>query len=603
MVLAGSIQGDDSSPMPSKTAVPNDRRQSILTREKSSPWDDEYGCFVYKIINVCKIRDFPSVGEEHRTSNNNGSFKVGDLVSVDLVRPSSHKDSSNGPFLRLSDHSGWLFEKKQGDVMMKRMSVEVGFWTFYTDNYPAGIGMRRHPIDSAKNFVEPRVEFLPMEKIFCDRKVTSGSGMSFYRVQGTNGWVFDKRGEKTTMLLPENKVKIGLFVYKVVAPAPIAIRNDTDVGEKSKTPMIVNYGDLLALDAVRESPFSDGNGPFLRLNSGSGWLFEYKNYDPMMEEVPVTFGSWRFQVVSPDGIALRYHPVDNAMHKIPEKVLGQNEEVACDRMVTSPSGVHFYKVQDSIGWVFDKRDGQDMMRQLSSEGEELSQRPWTPDLVRGVALAIGGLREISFSEPSRLISFQNQDEAKLNVYYTTRNVGTVIDHPRLGKAQLFRRNCTDTELAEILKNPSLHTDKGYIARAAQPDDQKTNETEFEIIDGEVELRKCLVECEEKMKKLEDEKLNLWIYIEMHSKKRAAAAKAKDSLRKTQMKAIEDAKRRVEAKRQLEARTCSKCSRVFDNTHAMALHYRATHTISCETCGKAFESRVTFSQHQKDTGHY
>ena len=36
-----------------------------------------------------------------------------------------------------------------------------------------------------------------------------------------------------------------------------------------------------------------------------------------------------------------------------------------------------------------------------------------------------------------------------------------IHHPKQGKTQLFRRNCTEKEVKQILKNPRTHTGKGY----------------------------------------------------------------------------------------------------------------------------------------------
>ena len=40
-------------------------------------------------------------------------------------------------------------------------------------------------------------------------------------------------------------------------------------------------------------------------------------------------------------------------------------------------------------------------------------------------------------------------------------VGTCLDHPHLGKTQLFRRNVDFTTLYEIFSNPRVHTNKGY----------------------------------------------------------------------------------------------------------------------------------------------
>lgn len=40
-------------------------------------------------------------------------------------------------------------------------------------------------------------------------------------------------------------------------------------------------------------------------------------------------------------------------------------------------------------------------------------------------------------------------------------VGTYMNHPKKGKTQLFRRNCSEKEVLELLKNPRKHTGKGY----------------------------------------------------------------------------------------------------------------------------------------------
>eukprot|EP00927_Polykrikos_kofoidii_P077206 TRINITY_DN74174_c0_g1_i1.p1 TRINITY_DN74174_c0_g1~~TRINITY_DN74174_c0_g1_i1.p1 ORF type:complete len:430 (-),score=54.07 TRINITY_DN74174_c0_g1_i1:90-1265(-) len=50
---------------------------------------------------------------------------------------------------------------------------------------------------------------------------------------------------------------------------------------------------------------------------------------------------------------------------------------------------------------------------------------------------------------------------RINVYYTTGTVGTYLDHPRMGKTQLFRRGVDLTLLEVIMRNPRTHTDLGY----------------------------------------------------------------------------------------------------------------------------------------------
>lgn len=54
---------------------------------------------------------------------------------------------------------------------------------------------------------------------------------------------------------------------------------------------------------------------------------------------------------------------------------------------------------------------------------------------------------------------------RVNVWANGRNrlftVGTYMEHPKQGKTQLFRRDCTEAEVKKILANPRIHTGKGY----------------------------------------------------------------------------------------------------------------------------------------------
>lgn len=50
---------------------------------------------------------------------------------------------------------------------------------------------------------------------------------------------------------------------------------------------------------------------------------------------------------------------------------------------------------------------------------------------------------------------------QVNIYYSTRTVGTALKHPIKGKTQLFRRHCSLGALEQILDNPRVHTGKGY----------------------------------------------------------------------------------------------------------------------------------------------
>lgn len=75
--------------------------------------------------------------------------------------------------------------------------------------------------------------------------------------------------------------------------------------------------------------------------------------------------------------------------------------------------------------------------------------------VRAAAKA-RGYEEVQFNESSRVIGFRRADE-RVNVYYTTGTVGTALAHPRKGKTQLFRRNCSMERLLKIFDDPRTHT--------------------------------------------------------------------------------------------------------------------------------------------------
>ena len=175
-------------------------------------WDEE-GCFVYKVIydTPVGIRAEPNVAEEAKRQDK--AVSPGDLVSIDLIRhvKGTDKNNTNGPYLRLSDGSGWLFVYKMGIRAMKRLPVQMNqIWTFYGDNYPVGVCYRNHPNDHSPKLAQT---VLPMQQVFCDAKVINDdTGVSFYRVQGTKNWIFDRRIDENTkktirtMMLPPCKI-------------------------------------------------------------------------------------------------------------------------------------------------------------------------------------------------------------------------------------------------------------------------------------------------------------------------------------------------------------------------------------------------------------
>lgn len=610
--------------------------------------DDEQGCFVYECIgHPIQVRNTPTTSEGEKRTSAKFTIEAGELVAIDLIKqsrslhPSSsskkNKHKRNGPFLRLADSSGWLFEFKGGERCLRPKEVETGLWIVYVDNFPAGQALRGHPNDRQDFRVKGVRTYQPMQQLYCDRRVNH-NGVNYYRVQGTAGWVFDVRlleddddvVNKQFMLLEESMVQTGLFAFQCTGSAGIGIRETPLINEEYRSIWSVSPGQIVVADVIRTSPHPYGNGPFLRLADGSGWLFEKKRDKQLMKEIPIDAGEWTCRIKNPDvGIGLRSQPIDGQVWRCGVD-FKPGQVVSCDRRIHAPDGVTFYRVQGRDGWIFDLRDGVPMMElikkpscsSMESQHDVASggtgKGGWTPDFVRGMATACSDdLQEISFNPSSRVISFRcKSDEARINVYYTTRTIGTALEHPSQGKTQLFRRNCSDTELLTIMKDPRVHTNKGYQLKRLRVSIGNDSTSDSVILDGEEVARQALLDCEDKMENLQRKRRQLLSSIRQHDLERqniAAAAKQKMEMRMAENSRVkeqvqeEERKRIAKVKEQERRRaaelTCQECGRVFKNSHARDQHHRSVHVMKCNHCGRTFTSERALNQHQEAVGHW
>ena len=154
---------------------------------------------------------------------------------------------------------------------MKRMHVEQQqIWTFYGDNCPVGVGLRKHPNDHYATLNET---ILPMQQVYCDaRVVQDDTGVVFYRVQGTKNWIFDRRVDKATkkitdtMLLPPSKVTKGLFAYRSLSG--IDIRTEPTTNDETRSSCSIKKGELCIADTIRQG--KGGNGPYVDVRVAHG---------------------------------------------------------------------------------------------------------------------------------------------------------------------------------------------------------------------------------------------------------------------------------------------------------------------------------------------
>lgn len=463
----------------------------------------EEGLFVYQILrsDCIRIRSYPELEDVEGDSQPDaaGSFIDNELLAVDLIQP-----SGSATFLRLADQSGWVVADEKGAIYMRQIPVEVGLFSFFVDNVPAGMVVRRHPMDDSSDLLTTEAEnafrLEPMQRIYCDAVTEHPvTGVRFYRLQGggknahaTPGWVFDRKTAETGddpiyYLLEANKVKTGLFCYKATSGA--VVRHRPNCSELTKTDYAVLAHEMVVVDLVRESPYANGNGPFLRLADGSGWLFERKLGDLAMESVSIDAGKWVLSVLNnPVGMKLRKQPVDSQKNTF-DTVYSFGDMVECDRRVINHIGVKFYRVQGTTGWLFDQRDGVPMLCVLSEdvsknsneiENDKVVKLPsWHPNFVRGVAATIPGTKELSYQSAGQILTFDNADSIQLKVFCASRTMCSIFEHSSKGTVKHFLRNCEIKDVCNALQMDLVESIISY--------DKFQNESELEkneLDDGE-----------------------------------------------------------------------------------------------------------------------
>lgn len=530
----------------------------------------------------------------------------------------------------------------------------TGLWAFYIDNFPFGQSLIRHPVVNRMDLmVSEQASYPPMRKIFCDRRVISSSKMTFYRVQGTKGWIVDvKRKEKkskimdsfknkmrtkssndkdlTSMLLPVNKVHTGLFAYRCLEELHVHIRPKRR--DRYCTTLKVERNDIIVADLIRESKTHEGT--FARLTDGSGWVsLENGSGEKSLEVVPILRGSWKFQCVSTVPICALCQPIDRDSVFKTKIYYKKGTELLCDSKIETVKGTVFYRVKGSHGFV----PGRDLVEKRMSilARDVVKQDGWTPDFVRGIASLVKGVEELDHDKEAQMLTFGlssvdlpvakeanilgfgssaskdlpivkdaqmlsygsfSKDRPLINVYYATKMVGSSSNgSSHLGR---YRRDCCPSDVAEIFQDPSVLAKSSVdYASDGSVSDKTISPAE------EVCLRQELVDCYVKSEQLKKRQLSLLTALKNCDDKRAVEED------KMKMRATV----RVEALDQLELdsmiseeelwnSTCEECGAQFKDAKAKEKHWKSVHAKSCPTCGNIFNSLQGLAEHQEETGH-
>jgi hypothetical protein len=321
-----------------------------------------------------------------------------------------------------------------------------------------------------------------------------------------------------------------------------------------------------------------------------------------MEEVHIDIGKWKLKVVAKAGIQLMKQPIIDK-YDIYTDLFEENQEVVCDRKITSKVGVNYYRVEDTDGWLFDQHDGLVMMElvssvdgKMSSGGSDASSSGWSSDYVRGMAAAIDGIQEIDANPQSHILHFQSREDILINVFYPTRTVGTAMIHPSQGKSQLFRRDCSDVELVEIFKNPHVHTEHGYQQKATPVNSSDGSVGSGFEIGVEEELRNSVLECDVELQKHLERRASLFKSIVVHSVKRRIYGNRMNDRRMKHDVFLEE-ERRI-------ALTCQFCNKLYESNSALKNHVCDTPgELTCHVCGKTCKSNSSFKRHKDSAGHW
>ena len=67
-----------------------------------------------------------------------------------------------------------------------------------------------------------------------------------------------------------------------------------------------------------------------------------------------------------------------------------------------------------------------------------------------------GWAEIDHQENISMVSFA-KGSSRINLYYSRMTVATIVDHPRYGRNQMFRKRVPMAVLRELFNNPRRHT--------------------------------------------------------------------------------------------------------------------------------------------------
>jgi hypothetical protein len=459
---------------------------------------------VYEIVaRHLQVREDPT--DEARIDNY--ILRRGQVIAIneviELADIAVRKENARyitGPYLRLSDGSGWIFENKAVaagttlHAVCDRLPVIHGqTWVFYIHPCRTAF-MRSHP-DTGSSVLEP---LYPLRRVECDAMLIHRD-INWYRIKETQGWVAkqfveeldDNIGDSDfayvdkVTLIPEACICFGMFAF--AALQPIAIRNGPTVEDNDQTERFIESGQIClatvmihdALDPEYESITPKGNGPFLYLPK-LGFVFEKHRHKQVMRQLTAIEGCWALKILcdlqAPCGPILNTALFPRRRFLLGDQqdsmLCSQGQLILCDACVLSPmTGDMFYRIKSNHGfWICVRRD--EAFVQLQSEADQAMaaearpelewdlveikaratdnnrQEKWSEDFVRGIAAPIDDIFiHDTTSTPGRVVF--SKSAARIHVSYDDKLVIVQVQ----GAVNVIFSSCSSKALASILYDP------------------------------------------------------------------------------------------------------------------------------------------------------
>jgi hypothetical protein len=147
-----------------------------------------YGSFIYQVLNPEGIAVWGAKNDEKSTSV--WRLEYDDLFEVDWIPAKEAEQEGSRRWMRLADGSGWI-NADNDEGMCKEVTSVDGLWKFYSFCTTGNLVVYNQPSDRPE--LQSDQILWPFQKVFCDKRVKGPSGMTFYRIQGSHGWVYSSK--------------------------------------------------------------------------------------------------------------------------------------------------------------------------------------------------------------------------------------------------------------------------------------------------------------------------------------------------------------------------------------------------------------------------